>query len=202
MSDQAAASTRRRILIVEDDPDTVELLDEQLDGLGYELSIATNGEEAILTTGEHVPPDLVVMDYMMPRLDGPETTRFFKARFVGHFVPVMMLSAKGDSESIAEGNRMGADEYTTKPYEAGVLRGRIADLLNLRDAEEAYLQAEEGEDKGGAAARLVELRLAMAQAFCERGLYGLARRYVTRNTEVLPDDAPSLELLSRIAGRD
>ncbi len=202
MTEKQAEATRRRILIVEDDPDTVELLDEQLEGLGYDLRFAANGEEAILTTGEHTPPDLVVMDYMMPRLDGPETTRFFKARFVGHFVPVMMLSAKGDSGSVAEGIRMGADEYTTKPYETRVLLDRIAGLLAMRDAEMAYLQAPEGEEQAQAAAALVELRLRMARGFCDRGLYELARRYVARNTEVVPDHGPSLELLATIAGRD
>lgn len=203
MSEPEREEVRPHILIVEDDPDTVELLDEQLEDLGYDLVFAEHGEKAILTTGEATPPDLVLMDYMMPRLDGPETTRFFKARFSDRFVPVMMLTAKGDSEAVAEGIRMGADEYTTKPYETATLRGRIRALLALRDAEAEYVDApDEGAERAGAARQLVELRLRMARDFCERGLYGLARRYIARNTEVVPDHGPSLELLARIAGRD
>lgn len=202
MTKPASQAVRRRVLIVEDDQDTIELLEEQLEDLGYDLRFAEHGEEAILTTGEAQPPDLVVMDYMMPRLDGPETTRFFKARFADRFVPVMMLTAKGDSEAVAEGIRMGADEYTTKPYEASVLRARMAALLVLRDAEEEYAAAPGGEGGAAAGQRLVALRLEMASEFCRRELYGLARRYVARNTEVVPDHGPSLDLLARIAGRD
>ncbi len=187
-----------RILVVEDDADTIELLGEQLEDLGYELAFARDGEEAILKTGFGAP-DLIIMDYMMPRLDGLETTRYFKARFSDQFVPVMMLSAKGDKDSIAEGIRIGADEYTTKPYEARVLRTRIESLLKLQAAESLVRSEEPPAD---AADGVVVQRLSMAQDLCERGLYALARRYLERNTELRPDHRPSLELLESLGGRD
>ena len=190
-------SAPARILVVEDDPDTIDLIAEQLEQAGYELAFARDGEEAILKTGGG-PPDLVIMDYMMPRLDGLETTRYFKARFKDRFVPVMMLTAKGDSDSVAEGIRMGADEYTTKPYRAAELRERIARLLVLKGAEDALLDGPEAE----AAAALVDTRLQMALEFRERGLFSLARRYLERNTEVRPDHPASLELLESLGGRD
>jgi DNA-binding response OmpR family regulator len=187
-----------RLLIVEDDPDTVELLGEQLAPEGYDLSFALNGEDAILRTGADVAPDLVIMDVMMPRLDGLETTRFFKARYKDRFLPVMILSAKGDRESIAEGIRMGVDDYMTKPYSGSVLKERISRLLELKSAEDALAAAE----SPSAADDLANLRLSMAEDFTERGLFGLAREYLSRNTEIVPDHAGSIDLLSRIAGRD
>ena len=190
-------STPARILVVEDDPDTIDLIAEQLEEVGYELAFARDGEEAILKTGGGAP-DLVIMDYMMPRLDGLETTRYFKARFKDRFVPVMMLTAKGDPDSVAEGIRMGADEYTTKPYGAAELRERIARLLVLKGAEDALA---DGADAGAADA-LIDTRLKMALDFRERGLFSLARRYLERSTEVRPDHPASLELLESLGGRD
>ena len=186
-------SDPRRILVVEDDADTLELLGEQLGDLGHELFFARDGEEAILKTGVGAP-ELVIMDLMMPRLDGLETTRYFKARFGDRFLPVMMLSAKGDPASVAEGIRMGADEYTTKPYES-----RVLILLGLQAAE-AGLREEV--PAGGALARVVDARLAMSRDFCERGLFALARRYLERNTELQPDHLASLELLESLGGRE
>ena len=186
-----------RILVVEDDPDTIDLIADQLEEAGYELAFARDGEEAILKTGGG-PPDLVIMDYMMPRLDGLETTRYFKARFQDCFVPVMMLTAKGDPDSVAEGIRMGADEYTTKPYRAAELRDRIARLLVLKGTEDALLDGSDAE----AAGALIDTRLQMALEFRERGLFSLARRYLERNTEVRPDHPASLELLESLGGRD
>lgn len=191
-------SEPRRILVVEDDADTIELLGEQLEDLGHEIFFARDGEEAILKTGVGAP-DLVIMDYMMPRLDGLETTRYFKARFGDRFLPVMMLTAKGDPESIAEGIRIGADEYTTKPYQASVLISRIDSLLGLKSAEDA-LHGDAAADSAPDA--VVDARLAMAQDFCERGLFALARRYLERNTELRPDHSPSLELLESLGGRE
>lgn len=189
-------TAKTRILVVEDDEDTLELIGEQLDELDVRLLAATNGEEAILRTGEG-PPDLVIMDYMMPRLDGPETTRYFKARFGDRFVPIMILTAKGDPGSVAEGIRMGADEYTTKPYEAAVLRARITRLLALKAAEDALAGG-----LAGGAERVAAVRVEMARDFADRGLYALARRYLERNASLLPDHTPTLDLLERIGGRD
>ncbi len=191
-------SEPRRILVVEDDPDTIELLGEQLEDLGHELFFAHNGEEAILKTGVGAP-DLIIMDYMMPRLDGLETTRYFKARFGDRFLPVMMLTAKGDPESVAEGIRIGADEYTTKPYQSRVLIQRIESLLDLKAAEAALREEVPAAD---AVDRVVDARLTMSRDFCERGLFTLARRYLERNTELQPDHAASLELLESLGGRE
>lgn len=191
-------SEPRRVLVVEDDADTIELIGEQLEDLGYELVFARDGEEAILKTGVGAP-DLVIMDYMMPRLDGLETTRYFKARFGDRFLPVMMLTAKGDPESVAEGIRIGADEYTTKPYEAKVLIARIDRLLTLKAAEDALHAEAPPADADDA---VVEARLGMAQDFCDRSLFALARRYLERNTELRPDHPASLELLESLGGRE
>ena len=123
-----------RLLIVEDDEDTAELLSQQLERDNLNVDIARNGQEAILVIGE-MPPDIIIMDLMMPKLDGFETTRYFKAKFRNRFVPILVLTAKGDATSRARGARFGCEEYLTKPYARKELVAAIDVLLALGKLE-------------------------------------------------------------------
>lgn len=153
----------RRLMVVEDDPDTAELLLQQLDRDGFQMEVARNGQEAILKTGES-PPDLIIMDVMMPKLDGFETSRFMKAKFRGRYVPILVLTAKGDGSSLARGARLGCEEYLTKPYVRRELVASVEQLLALGDAENALRRAEAAVSAASAPAEGVEAEGAEVEA--------------------------------------
>jgi two-component system alkaline phosphatase synthesis response regulator PhoP len=119
---------RKRILVVDDEVYIVHILEFSLSMEGYEVLTAFDGEEAIQRI-ESESPDLVVLDIMMPKLDGYEVCRRVRddERFNG--LPVILLSAKGRSADVDKGLRVGADAYMTKPFRPRVLLDKIEELL-------------------------------------------------------------------------
>ena len=119
------------ILIVDDKAQNRELLTAQLEGQGHQLVEAWSGENALLRAAE-TPPDLVLLDVMMPGIGGYETARQLKKRRAGDYLPVIFVTALADLDSHRLGLLAGADEFLTKPIDAVVLRLRVANLLALR----------------------------------------------------------------------
>ena len=181
---------QERVLVVEDDPDTARLLQRRLEGLGLAVQWASHGQEAILVTQNHLP-GLVVMDVMMPGLDGFETTRYLKVRYPG-YLPVMILTALDDSESVARARSVGADYYLTKPVRHADLKEAVGLLGALRRAEDAAAAGEES--------RVLEARLSLAERLCERGLNALAEPHLER-LEELDAEAPRVVALAARLGR-
>src|SRR5689334_22132064 len=106
--------TPPRILIVDDQPMNVDILKTRLAVHGYELLTATDGAEALaIASTQH--PDLILLDIMMPRIDGIEVCKRLKADASLPFMPIFMVTAKADSKDIVAGLDAGADEYLTKP---------------------------------------------------------------------------------------
>jgi DNA-binding response OmpR family regulator len=105
-----------RILIVDDDPVIVRLLQINFRLEGYEVDAASRGEEALRMVQEH-RPDVVVLDVMMPGLDGWEVCRQLKANPEVRHVPVIFLSARAQDEDRQRGYSLGVDEYVTKPFD-------------------------------------------------------------------------------------
>ncbi|MHB1224825.1 MAG: response regulator, partial [Gemmatimonadaceae bacterium] len=103
-----------RILIVDDHQDNVELLQARLEARGYEIDTATDGQEALARVAA-VPPDLILLDVMMPIIDGIEVARRLKADTTLPFIPIIMQTALDATESKVEGLDAGADDYITKP---------------------------------------------------------------------------------------
>lgn len=106
---------KEQILIVEDEQDTAELLRYNLDKAGYAAVIARNGEEAIDAVQCNAP-DLVLLDVMMPEVDGWEVCRVFRESSKGKKIPIIMLSALVDEEARIKGLSLGADDYIAKPF--------------------------------------------------------------------------------------
>lgn len=125
-----------RILIVDDEPVNRELLRACLDGAGHELIEAGTGEDALARAREALP-DLVLLDVMMPGVGGFQTTRLLKELAHDRFLPVVLVTALSDHTARLEGLRAGADELLTKPIERHELMLRVANLLALREKEEA-----------------------------------------------------------------
>lgn len=119
------AMTKGKILVVDDEAYIVHILEFTLGMEGFEVITAFDGEEAI-HMAEREAPDLVVLDIMMPKLDGYETCRRLKSRKKTRQIPVILLSAKGRSMDQKVGIDAGADEYITKPFSPRKLVERIS----------------------------------------------------------------------------
>ena len=104
-----------RILIVDDEEDILELVRYNLDKNGYKVITATSGEQAIIEAGGKTP-DLIILDLMLPDIDGLEVCRKLKSDVKTERIPIIMLSAKGEETDIVTGLELGADDYVTKPF--------------------------------------------------------------------------------------
>jgi DNA-binding response OmpR family regulator len=117
-----------KILVVDDEIYIVHILDFSLGMEGYEVLTALDGEQALeKARAEH--PDLIVLDIMMPKLDGYETCKLLKAEGATRDIPVILLSAKGRNVDQKIGFEVGADDYITKPFSPRKLVERINALL-------------------------------------------------------------------------
>jgi adenylate cyclase len=123
--------TPPRILVVDDNPTNVDILRTRLAAHGYEVLTASDGEEALASAREHTP-DLVLLDVMMPRLDGIEACRRLKADPSLAFTPVVMVTAKGEANDVVEGLEAGADEYLPKPVDHAALVARVRSMLRIK----------------------------------------------------------------------
>jgi two-component system alkaline phosphatase synthesis response regulator PhoP len=117
-----------RILVVDDEIYIVHILDFSLGMEGYEVVTALDGEQA-LEKAHTEKPDLIVLDIMMPKLDGYETCKRLKADAATKDVPVILLSAKGRNIDQKVGFEVGADDYITKPFSPKKLVERINSIL-------------------------------------------------------------------------
>lgn len=120
------------ILVADDDNDILELLASILDTMSMTVVKAHNGQEALDLYGE-CAPDLVILDYMMPKLSGVEVLKKIKSVSGGSLVPVIMLTAKSDIQDKVEALEGGADDYVTKPFHFGELQARIKGMLRIRE---------------------------------------------------------------------
>ena len=119
------------ILVVDDAPDNIEVVRARLEQQGYRVIAASDGTEALVQV-RAAAPDLVLLDVVMPRLDGIETVRRIRADPAIPFTPVIMLTAQNDSRSVISALDAGADEYLTKPFDAGALLARVRSMLRIK----------------------------------------------------------------------
>ena len=118
----------RRLLIVEDDKDIVELVRYNLEKEGYQTHVAGDGLTA-LSTLKKTPPDLVILDLMLPKLPGLEVCREIRRDQALNRLPILMLTARGEEADRVVGLEMGADDYVTKPFSPRELVARVKALL-------------------------------------------------------------------------
>ena len=122
------------ILAVDDEEDILELLRYNLAREGYRVTGATSGEEAVKTAGVLLP-DLILLDLLLPGVDGLEVCRRLKGDARTRPIPIIMLTAKGEEADIVAGLELGADDYLTKPFSPRVLLARIRTALRRQAAE-------------------------------------------------------------------
>lgn len=121
------------ILIVDDLPRNLQVLAVLLDKAGHRVSMAMDGAQALAMVAREAP-DLVLLDVMMPGMDGLEVCRRLKADPATREIPVIFLTAKAELEDLQEGFRTGAVDYLTKPFRGGELLARVATHLSLQQA--------------------------------------------------------------------
>ena len=121
-----------RILIVDDNETNRCLLTARLGAEGYETTEAENGERALAVAHE-VAPDVVLLDVMMPKIDGFEVCRRMKGDPTLGFVPIVMVTARTDSKDVVTGLNAGADEYLTKPIDHAALVARVRSMLRIKE---------------------------------------------------------------------
>ena len=120
------------ILIVEDNPALVELLTYNLESAGFETEVATDGEAAVLALDER-PPDMVILDWMLPGLSGIDVCRRIRGAAESRALPVIMLTARGEERDKVQGLEVGADDYMVKPFSPAELIARVRALMRRAD---------------------------------------------------------------------
>jgi class 3 adenylate cyclase/CheY-like chemotaxis protein len=121
-----------RILVVDDNETNRDILITRLNVHGYELLQAADGEEALAVAKQHLP-DLILLDVMMPKLDGIEVTKRLKGDASMPFTPIILVTAKADSKDVVAGLEAGADEYLTKPVDQMALVARVKSVLRIKE---------------------------------------------------------------------
>ena len=123
--------SQKRILLIEDEKDIAELVRYNLVKEGYAVTHATTGEEG-LRLARAEPPGLILLDLMLPGVDGLEVCRALKRDRASETIPIVMLTAKSEESDIVAGLELGADDYITKPFSPKVLVARVRAVLRRR----------------------------------------------------------------------
>src|SRR5207302_3933525 len=119
------------ILVVDDVPDNVEILQLRLESQGYEVVTAGDGEAALTVVRDQLP-DLVLLDIMMPKLDGIATVKQLKSDAALPFIPVILVTARADAKDVIAGLEAGGDDYLTKPVDQAALMARVRAMLRIK----------------------------------------------------------------------
>jgi len=127
---------KSKILVVDDEPEAVELVEFNLKGAGYEVATASDGAEA-LNKARRIQPNLVILDVMMPEIDGMEVCKLMRRDPATSGIPIIMLTAKASEVDRVLGLELGADDYVVKPFSPRELVLRVKKLLDRGKPAEA-----------------------------------------------------------------
>ena len=139
---KSAEQQKPLILIVDDVPQNLQVLGSFLSGRDYEISMAANGQKA-LEMANKIWPDLILLDVIMPEMDGFQVCRELKARAETKDIPVIFLTAKTQMEDILKGFEVGAVDYVTKPFNKEELLARVSTHVALKSAQKEIVKLEQ-----------------------------------------------------------
>ena len=172
------------ILVVDDHEDNIEVLRARLEAWGYSTMSASSGADALRLV-EATPPDLILLDVMMPEISGIEVARLIKGNTNLPFIPIIMQTALDSTENKVEGLEAGADDYITKPIDFAELKARLRSMLRIKRLQEALEERER---------ELVEINEKLRYMSQTDGLTGLDnRRHLNERIEEMFAHAMRLE---------
>ncbi|MFQ6083911.1 MAG: response regulator [Candidatus Aminicenantia bacterium] len=125
---------KEKVLVVDDEKDIIELVRYNLEKEGFKVISATDGEKALEIISKE-EPELIILDLMLPGIDGLEVCRVLKRNDQTSSIPIIMLTAKGEETDIVVGLELGADDYITKPFSPRVLLARVKAVLKRMEAK-------------------------------------------------------------------
>lgn len=125
---------KNKILIIEDDPDISELVRYNLEKEGFHVIEAPEGEKALESVKKE-SPSLIILDLMLPEIDGCEICKILKQDTATKHIPIIMLTAKGEESDVVVGLQLGADDYVTKPFSPKILVARVKAILRRKAAK-------------------------------------------------------------------
>ena len=163
--DVPAPATLGRIMVVDDNSDNVEIIATRLRYRGYEVDEATHGSDA-LTKIESTPPDLILLDVMLPDIDGYEISRRIKGNDQLPYIPIILVTARDSTQDKVTGLDAGADDYLTKPINFPELEARVRSMLRIKRLQD------ELEEKNRALERL-SISDGLTGLFNHRHIHGL-----------------------------
>jgi len=126
-----APKTAAKVLVVDDNPANIDVMVRMLEPEGYNLAIATHGEKA-MKVADHFLPDLILLDVIMPGMDGFEICRLLKKNSVTQEIPIIFVTAKRENEAIVKGFESGGQDYISKPFNREEVLSRVRTHLRLR----------------------------------------------------------------------
>ncbi len=183
--------------MVDDNPTNLEVLRVRLNAQGYEVVTAVDGEDALARTREF-EPDLVLLDVMMPKLDGISVLKELKRDSTLRFIPVILVTAKADTRDVVNGLEAGGDDYLTKPFEQAALVARVRSLLRIKELHDTVqlqaAQLKEQTEQLSSWNWLLEERVAKQIAEIER--IGRLQRFLAPQVAqmIASSDSPELAL--------
>ncbi len=170
--------TPPRILIVDDNPANLDIFETRLAAHGYDIITASDGAEGLAVAMER-KPDLILLDIMMPKMDGIEVCRRLKGDPSVPFIPIILVTAKAETEDVVAGLEAGGDEYLTKPVDHKALVARVKSMLRIKELHDTT--QEQAERIEADAARLAEwnesLQTRVAQQVAELDRVGQLKRF-------------------------
>jgi two-component system phosphate regulon response regulator PhoB len=123
---------KENILVIEDDVDIQELIKYNLTREGYQVKCVTSGEDGLASVRKN-PPNLIILDIMLPGMGGFEVCRILKANSETQAIPIMMVTAKSEDADVVTGLELGANDYLTKPFSSKILVARVRTLLRQKE---------------------------------------------------------------------
>ena len=158
--------TPPRILVVDDTPANVHILQARLAANGYDIVTAADGEEALAAV-KGTQPDLILLDVMMPKMDGFEVCRRLRADVSLPFIPIVLVTAKNDPKDVIAGLEAGGDEYLTKPVDQAALVARVKSMLRIKNLHDTVqVLADERAAWNQTLERRVEEQVEIGRASC------------------------------------
>ena len=118
----------KKILLVDDEPHIIMMLENRMKHVGYEVITACDGQEA-LTKAKKEKPDLIILDLMLPKLDGYKVCRMLKFDEKYRNIPIIIFTARAQEADVKLGQEVGADAYLTKPFEPNILLAKVEELV-------------------------------------------------------------------------